>query len=85
MCSCALMSCKALETSVAAPPPPLQEKLDESKLKPWQLALKQSFEARRAAAIKKRGGKAKDPVAKKPVKKTPGKGKKAAAAEAAKK
>lgn len=61
------------------------EKLDESKLKPWQLALKQSFEARRAAAIKKRGGKAKDPVAKKPVKKTPGKGKKAAAAEAAKK
>uniref|UniRef100_A0A023GM69 Putative ribosomal protein n=1 Tax=Amblyomma triste TaxID=251400 RepID=A0A023GM69_AMBTT len=38
-------------------------KLDESKMKPWQLALKKSFEDRRAAAIKKKGGKAKDPVA----------------------
>ncbi|KAL3251522.1 hypothetical protein MRX96_055094 [Rhipicephalus microplus] len=28
-------------------------KLDESKLKPWQLSLKQSFEVRRAAAIKR--------------------------------
>ncbi|KAK8783685.1 ribosomal protein L4 [Amblyomma americanum] len=49
-------------------------KLDESKLKPWQLALKKSFEDRRAAAIKKKGGKAKDPVAEKP-KKAGGKGK----------
>ncbi|KAL3206659.1 hypothetical protein MRX96_052809 [Rhipicephalus microplus] len=43
----------------------IQVKLDESKLKPWQLTLKQSFDARRAAAIKKRGGEAKDPASKK--------------------
>uniref|UniRef100_A0A023FK19 Putative ribosomal protein n=1 Tax=Amblyomma cajennense TaxID=34607 RepID=A0A023FK19_AMBCJ len=56
-------------------------KLDESKLKPWQLALKKSFEDRRAAAIKKKGGKAKDPVAQKP-KKAGGKGKGKGAAKA---
>ncbi|KAL1484921.1 hypothetical protein MTO96_032284 [Rhipicephalus appendiculatus] len=61
-------------------------KLDESKLKPWQLSLKQSFEARRAAAIKKRGGKAKDPAAsKKPTKKAGGKAKSTAKTAAAKK
>ncbi|KAH6931489.1 hypothetical protein HPB50_024681 [Hyalomma asiaticum] len=59
-------------------------KLDESKLKPWQLSLKQSFEDRRAAAIKKRGGKAKDPVAsKKPTKKAGAKGKEKSAAKTA--
>lgn len=56
-------------------------KLDESKLKPWQLALKKSFEDRRAAAIKKKGGKAKDPVSEKP-KKAGGKGKGKGAAKA---
>ncbi|KAL3209536.1 hypothetical protein MRX96_038105 [Rhipicephalus microplus] len=60
-------------------------KLDESKLKPWQLSLKQSFEARRCSCDQKEGWQGQGPCFKKPAKKAKVGGKISAKTAAAKK